>query len=300
MSTANETGFGELSGVEQTTVHGLPAVRVATDAASGLVFLQGAHVAAWQPALHGAVIWMSEKAIYAKGKPLRGGVPICFPWFGPHPEHKEYPQHGFARTTAFTYHGARRAALGGAELEFALVNDSQTEAFFPHAFEAKLRVTFGHALRLELEVSNRDAQPFEFEEALHSYFAVADVRQASVLGLQGSSYLDKVQGMAKFTEGAAELYLSGETDRVYESNAACTIRDPGERRSILIEKAHSQATVVWNPWSAKAAQMADFEAEAWPHMLCVESANVGKARVVLAPGASHILRVDVSLSAPVP
>ena len=300
MSTRDKTGFGELPGVERTNVNGLPAVRVVTEMASGLVFLQGAQVAAWQPAKQSAVIWMSDKAVYANGKALRGGIPICFPWFGPHHEHKEYPQHGFARTKEFAYCGARLAESGSVELLFSLGNDAQTEAVFPYAFEAQLRVSFGLALGLAFEVRNRDTRSFQFEEALHSYFTVADVRHAAILGLQGASYVDKVRGMAQFTERAAELHLSGETDRVYESSASCTIRDPDAQRALLIEKADSGATVVWNPWSEKAAQMADFEAEAWPRMLCVESANVGKSQVVLAPGASHILRVEVSLSAPVP
>jgi len=301
MTLDDSNTFAELPGVELTTEHGLPAVRVSTESATGLVFLQGAHVAAWEPAGQGPVIWMSENAVYAKGKALRGGIPICFPWFGAHPEHKQYPAHGFARTRDFSYNGARRTKDGGSELELVLHNDAQTEALFPHAFRARLRVAFGKTLGLELCVENRSEEPFSFEEALHSYFCVADVEQASVLGLQGSSYADKVQNMARFTESASELSLTGETDRVYDSTATCTIVDPKAGRAIRIEKAESAATVVWNPWAEKAAQMSDFGADAWPRMLCVESANVGTARVVLGPGAAHTLRVAVSvLSRPSP
>jgi glucose-6-phosphate 1-epimerase len=295
MTADDSQQFGDLPGVEQTTAHGLPAVRVITDSASGLVFMQGAHVAAWQPATRAAVIWMSEKAVYARGKALRGGVPICFPWFGPNAEHPEYPQHGFARTRDFTYHGARRAADGGTELEFALESDARTRAVFPYAFSARLRVAFGATLNLEFAVRNRDAQPFGFEEALHSYFGVADVTRTAVLGLQGASYIDKVQSMARFTESAPELRLTGETDRVYESSATCTIHDPEADRAIRVEKANSKATVVWNPWSEKASQISDLGADSWPRMLCVESANVGSSRVRLTPGETHILRVTVSV-----
>lgn len=295
MTLDDSNTFAELPGVELTTAHGLPAVRVSTEIASGLVFLQGAHVAAWEPTGRGPVIWMSENAVYAKGKALRGGIPICFPWFGAHPEHKQYPAHGFARTRDFSYNGARRTADGGSELELALHNDAQTEALFPHAFTARLRVAFGKTLGLELLVSNDSERPFSFEEALHSYFCVADVEQVSVHGLQGSSYADKVQGMARFTENENELRLTGETDRVYESTAACTIRDPKAGRALRIEKADSAATVVWNPWPEKAAQMSDLGASAWPRMLCVESANVGTSRILLGPGETHILRVGVSV-----
>lgn len=295
MTLDDSNTFAELPGVELTTAHGLPAVCVSTEVASGLVFLQGAHVAAWEPAGHGPVIWMSENAVYAKGKALRGGIPICFPWFGAHPEHKQYPAHGFARTRDFSYKGARRTADGGSQLELVLVNDTQTETLFPYAFAARLRVTFGKTLGLELAISNTSQQSFAFEEALHSYFCVADVEQASVVGLQGASYADKVQGMARFTESASELRLSGETDRVYDSTATCTIRDPKASRAIQVEKADSAATVLWNPWAEKAAQMSDLGADAWQRMLCVESANVGTSRILLGPGEMHILRVGLSV-----
>jgi glucose-6-phosphate 1-epimerase len=295
MTLDDSNTFAELPGVELTTAHGLPAVRVSTEVASGLVFLQGAHVAAWEPAGHGPVIWMSENALYAPGKALRGGIPICFPWFGAHPEHKQYPAHGFARTRNFSYEGARRTADGGSQLELLLQNDAQTQTLFPYAFAARLRVAFGKTLGLELAVSNTSQQSFSFEEALHSYFCVADVEQASVLGLQGASYADKVQGMARFTESASELRLSAETDRVYDSTATCTIRDLKAGRALRIEKAGSAATVVWNPWAEKAAQMSDLGADAWPRMLCVESANVGTSRILLGPGESHSLRVGVSV-----
>jgi glucose-6-phosphate 1-epimerase len=294
MTADNSAPFGELSGVERTTTHGLASVRVHTAGASGLVFLQGAHVAEWQPAGHEPVIWMSEKAIYRAGKALRGGIPICFPWFGAHPQHKDYPQHGFARTREFAYHGARLDD-GRVELEFLLASDDATRAFFPHAFEARLRVAFGKTLGLAFSVTNRDRESFSFEEALHSYFHVADVRHAAVLGLQGAKYVDKVRGMAEFAEDAAELQLTGETDRVYTSSATCTIQDPLGKRALRVEKSHSNATVVWNPWSERAAQIADFGADAWPGMLCVESANVAASRLTLATGETHTLSVTVSI-----
>lgn len=285
----------ELPGVKQVREHGLPAVRVATESASGLVYLQGAHVAAWQPAGEQPVIFMSENAVYAPGKALRGGVPICFPWFGAHAEHTDFPAHGFARTRNFDYRGARRDASGRTELEFGLESDDQTRAWFPHAFSARLRVAFGEKLGLEFSVTNRDAQPFSFEEALHSYFQVADVTQTSLRGLEGARYVDKVREQSVFTEGPRELRFIAETDRVYESTAPCTIVDPVGKRSLSIEKENSGATVVWNPWRERAAQMTDLGAASWPTMLCVESANVGKSRVTLAAGETHRLAVTVSL-----
>lgn len=285
----------ELPGVERVQVHNLPALRVSSESASGLVYLQGAHVAAWQPAGQEPVLWMSENAVYAAGKALRGGVPICFPWFGAHAEHPEFPAHGFARTRPFEYRGARLDASGRTELELALDADDQTRAWFPFAFSARLRVAFGQSLGLSFSVTNRDSEPFSFEEALHSYFGVADVTQTAVRGLEGARYVDKVREQSVFTEGPRELRFVAETDRVYDSSAPCTIDDRAGKRSLVIEKENSAATVVWNPWRERAAQMSDLGAAAWLGMLCVESANVGKSRVTLAPGESHHLRVTVSV-----
>src|SRR6187551_190486 len=128
----------DLPGVELVQVHDLPAVRVTGKSASGLVYLQGAQLAAWQPKGQEPVIWMSENAVYTAGKAVRGGVPICFPWFGAHPEHAEFPAHGFARTRPFEFRGARLDASGRTELEFVLDSDDQTRAWFPHAFTARL------------------------------------------------------------------------------------------------------------------------------------------------------------------
>ena len=284
----------DLPGVERARVNGLPAVRVESPSATGLVYLQGAHVAAFRPAGQEPVIWMSENAVYRAGKALRGGVPICFPWFGAHAEHPEFPAHGFARTSQFEYRGARFDTTGRAELEFVLDSDEQTRAFFPYAFTAQLRVAFGKSLGLAFSVTNRDTQPFSFEEALHSYFTVADVSRAAVRGLEGARYVDKVREQAVFTEDTRELRFVAETDRVYESTATCTIDDHAGRRALVIEKENSAATVIWNPWRERAAQMTDLGPLAWPGMLCVESANVGRSRVTLAAGETHRLRVAVS------
>lgn len=294
--TEDSKPFSSLPGVEQVITRGLSSVRVRTPHASGLVFLQGGHVAEWAPVGQSPVIWMSERAEYKPGKALRGGIPICFPWFGAHAERPDFPAHGFARTREFSYQGALLDDGGRVVLSFLLESDAATRALFPHAFEARLRVAFGQTLSLEFSVTNKGASPFGFEEALHSYFHVVDVRSAAIVGLAGSVYRDKVQGMAELTESAPVLQLTGETDRVYSSSAPCTIVDAQAGRALRVDKSNSQTTVVWNPWAKRAAQMADFGADAWPGMLCVESANVAGARVTLAPGETHRLGVTVAVS----
>jgi glucose-6-phosphate 1-epimerase len=171
-----------------------------------------------------------------------------------------------------------------------------TRALWPRDFLLRYAVTLSaDALLLELTVENKDAEGFPFEEALHTYFAVSDVRHASVEGLAHTTYVDKTDNAAEKSQDAAPITITGETDRVYlATQAACTINDPGHRRRIVVGKEHSDATVVWNPWVDKAKAMPDFGDDEWPGMLCVESCNVGPHAVTLAPGASHTMKVRIS------
>ena len=152
------------------------------------------------------------------------------------------------------------------------------------------RVAVGATLRLELQVRNTGNQPMRIEEALHTYLAVNDARQVSIEGLAGTAYSDRVGIPHTETEGAAPIRITAETDRVYlNTRATCVVHDPGWQRRLVVEKAGSDATVVWNPWIAKAKAMPDFGDDEWPAMLCIETCNVGEHRVNLAPGQSHIM-----------
>jgi glucose-6-phosphate 1-epimerase len=254
---------------------GLPRLAVANAMARALVYLHGAHVAAWQPVGHEPVLWMSRHSSWAAAKPIRGGVPICFPWFGPHATEKGAPGHGFARL-----------------LDWTLV------ASWPHACAAAYHVTVGASLELALEIRNTGTEPFTFEEALHTYFAVQDVRTIEISGLAGSDYLDKVGGTTLRNQGPAPIRFTSETDRVYvNTQAACTIHDSGARRRIVVRKSRSNATVVWNPWVDKARAMPDFGDDEWPQMVCVETGNVNVHAVTLAAGASHTMTAAIDVAA---
>ena len=148
---------------------------------------------------------------------------------------------------------------------------------------------------MSLEVENRDEREFTFEEALHTYFAVSDIADVTISGLERTPYLDKVGGLTQRTQDDMPIRFSGETDRAYlETMATCSIDDPGLQRRIVVSKDNSRSTVVWNPWIAKARAMQDFGDEEWRGMVCVETANVGVAAVPLAPGERH--RMTVSLA----
>ncbi len=161
---------------------------------------------------------------------------------------------------------------------------------WPHRFRAVHRIEVGASLRMSLEVRNDGAEPFTFEEALHTYIGVSDIRQVTLTGLAGCDYLDKMSAGERRRQGEDPIRFTAETDRVYlDTQAACVIHDAGLRRRIQVSKEESDATVVWNPWIAKARAMADFGDDEWPGMLCVETANVGVHARILQPGAAHTM-----------
>jgi glucose-6-phosphate 1-epimerase len=191
----------------------LPAVKVTAGQATGMVYLHGAHVAAWKPAGFEEVLWMSAKSTFEEGRPIRGGVPICFPWFGPKPD---APAHGFVRLKAWELESIRQEAAG-VTVTLAYAGSAADEAvrkYWPHDFVLRQRVTFGTELTMALELTNRGGAPLRAEEALHTYFSLGDVRQARTAGLSGARYIDKTDGMKeKLQEG--DIAITAETDRVY-------------------------------------------------------------------------------------
>ncbi|GEA88673.1 D-hexose-6-phosphate mutarotase [Cellulomonas cellasea] len=280
---------------------GLACLRVETPRATAQVYLHGAHVTAWQPRGHAPVLWTSAASRYEAGAPIRGGVPICFPWFGPHPDDPGAPAHGWARTTAWELLGAEEDASGDVTLELGLADSDATRASaWPHRFTATYRVTVGAALRLELTVTNRDDADVTLTDALHTYLAVGDVRDVAVEGLEGAAYVDKVAGAggsADARQGDEPVRFTAETDRVYASDATVRVVDPVLGRTVTVAKDGSGSTVVWNPWVGKARAMPDFGDDEWPGTVCVEAGNVGAAAVRLAPGATHRLVQSLTVAA---
>jgi glucose-6-phosphate 1-epimerase len=276
---------------------GLIAAQVTTPAADATIYMHGAHLAHWQPAGQRPVLFLSSRAEFAPGKAIRGGVPVIFPWFGPRHDGKPGPQHGFARTSEWEL---AFAAMAGDELHLAFTlapGDLSRSLGFDH-FRVGYRMILGHTLTLELTVANDADGPLVFEEALHTYYAVADARQVSIGGLGGTTYIDKMEGAKRKLQPEGALHLNGETDRAYLNTAAtCTLDDPADGRRIVIEKNGSHSTVVWNPWRESTAKMADMEPDAWLRMACVETANVADNAVTLPPGATHTMQLTVLVEA---
>ena len=268
---------------------GMIAAEVANQYALANIALQGAHVATFQPRGEEPVIWLSPYARFAPGKSIRGGVPICWPWFGPHKNDSKLPGHGYARTVPWDVLETKALPDGSTFLRFGLVESDATRAQWPHASTVQLEVTVGKSLREELVTTNTGSQPFELGEALHTYFQISDVAQMTIRGLENCEYLDKVQGFARFTQKDG-IVIESEVDRVYVNTGAdCVIEDKGLKRAIRIAKQGSKSTVVWNPWTEKAEKMGDFGKDGHRGMVCVESGNALENVITLAPGETHRL-----------
>jgi len=282
---------------EQIAAHGLKALRLRAAGSEALVYLQGAHVASFRTSEHGELLWVSAQAVYAPGKAIRGGVPICFPWFGAHASRADLPAHGFARTREFQFEGSQ--LRGDSVLaELSLTSSAETRSLFPHPFKARLRLCVGRELSLAFEVENTGSEPFDYELALHTYLGVSDVRNVELAGLSGASYDDKVSGARAVLQGDEPLRFVAETDRVYDSNARVSVLDVARTRRLIIDKTCSGTSVVWNPWVDKAKRMSDFGDDEWPHMLCVEAANTGARRITLLPESRHTTTTIISAETP--
>ncbi|MBB6429847.1 D-hexose-6-phosphate mutarotase [Algisphaera agarilytica] len=264
----------------------LPRLRVETDHCSGAQYLHGATVTDWKPAGEEPVLFTSAHAVYRDGKAIRGGVPICFPWFGPHPTDPSAPAHGLVRTIPWRL---TQTAQGPAGVETQMVTTLDQ-------LHADYRVTFGKQLTLNLTVTNIADTDQTFEAALHTYFRVGDAREVTIAGLEYTRFIDKLQDMKVCDQGEHPVTFTAETDRVYvDTQATCVLNDPVMNRKIKVEKLGSLSTVVWNPWIGKSQSTADFGDDEWTGMCCIESANIGDEAVSLAPGASHTLLVKLSV-----
>lgn len=269
---------------------GLWRATITTDRCTAELYRLGAHVTRWRPAGHDEVLWMSSRARFEYGKPIRGGVPICFPWFGGNTpaSDPEGPSHGYARITTWEYLDAGQDDRG--------VYITLGTRIAP--FDLRYTVVFGDTLTMTLEVANPGDAPASFEAALHTYFVISQIKQVRVLGLEGADYLDTAGGGARqMTQDDQPITFDAETDRLYTSKTATKIVDPGLSRTITIEKTGSGSTVVWNPWVKKSEAMPDFGDDEWPGMLCVETANAEPNGVVLEPGASHTMTASIGVEA---
>lgn len=269
---------------------GLPLVRVETATSLAEVYLHGAHVTHFQRHGDKPILFLSRQAVFAPNKPIRGGVPVILPWFG---NREGQPMHGFARTVPWELLDVGFSDNDSARLRFRLPESAIPQGWA--RFVAEFEVIVGMELEMNLKVTNVDAElELPLESCLHTYFAVSDIAQVEVSGLQGVNYLDALEGLAEKKDQAASIRFTGEVDRVYQNSPhTVEIVDQQWNRSIEVTKQDSLSTVVWNPWIEKSKRLADYGDDEYLRMVCVESGNLKQNRVELAPGASTEFGVTI-------
>ncbi|SDX19512.1 glucose-6-phosphate 1-epimerase [Pseudomonas syringae] len=289
--------------VESVQYDELNCWRIRHGEAELLVAQQGAHILSYQLAGQPPLVWLNEEAVFKKGKPIRAGIPICWPWFGNLERNPESVQAMRQSSEPAKAHGEVRALdwelLGIGEdgdallVEFVLPQAEGHLPGWPHTVALKLSIRLDHALNVSLVSYNCGAEPVTFSQALHTYFAVSDVRQISVEGLDGLSYIDTLENWEE-REQAGDLTFTGETDRIYKDTpGVLSIVDPEWQRRIHIRSTGSESAILWNPWIEKTGKFTDMAADGWQHMVCVETANVLDDVVTLAPDQMHVLGVSV-------
>jgi glucose-6-phosphate 1-epimerase len=270
---------------------GLPKVAVTTKSSAAEIYLHGAHVTHFQKNGEPPLIFMSAKSYFAPVKAIRGGVPICFPWFG---NRAGDGSHGFARTTEWQL-VKTSATENSATVHFALPKSAGREAW--NNLRTEFAVTISDTLTMELIAANESCdETFEFENCLHAYFQVGDILAVSIDGLRGAHYLDNAGGGngERKTQNEPLLRIAGETNRLYlDTTNAVEIYDENLRRKIRVEKTGSNSTVVWNPWTTQKLPD-DFDPAEHKKMVCVEAGNVKENKISLAPGKTSALKVVLS------
>ncbi len=248
------------------------------------VALHGAHVMSWKPAGEEEVLYLSPDAVYKEGKAIRGGIPVCWPWFNAHPADASQPSHGLVRGRFWEF-------LGATEDDSAVTLRFGIQVGIWHA---ELTVRAGEELEVVLESKNVSEVPIVVSGALHTYLGVSDISQVRVVNLDGCTYLDTV-GVPEMRKQKGDVVFAREVDRIYESSSSILLVDDLSGRTILIEKTGSPTTVVWNPWAEKAAALADLPDDGYLKFCCIEAAIANDRAEIVMPGASHMLMTRISV-----
>ena len=277
--------------------NGLEYIEIENNLAVAKIALQGAHIVSWKPkAEKHPVLWVSSNARYMKGRSVRGGIPICWPWFGAHPTDSTLCMHGFARVIPWQLVDADTLKNGSTRLSLQMMETAESRRQLSYPYFLTMTITVGETLRIDLSTTNKASHPFMVGEAFHTYFNVSDVSQIEVKGLEDTLYSDKVFHYERRVQNS-DIKFVGEFDRVYlNTGDDVVIQDAGFNRSIRIGKSHSASTIIWNPWAEKAAEMSDMGTkDEWKRMLCVETGNALENAVVISPNKTHTMSVEYSV-----
>lgn len=267
---------------------GIVLAEIATELATAVISLYGGQVLAWQPRGEShPVLWTSKKATYIPGKAIRGGVPICWPWFGPHPSSKDLPGHGYARLAFWKVTKTASLSNGMLQLCLSMVDHGLAEKPWKSSAKLSVEILVGKYLEIRLTTNNLGSEPITFSEGLHTYFQVGDISKVSITGFEGAEYVDLLLDKMRVKQDGS-ITFSGELGRIFVNNGSTSIiEDPILQRNIWVAKKGSLSTAIWNPGLETASKMSDLGPEGWQDFVCVEGANALENCITLGPGQSH-------------
>jgi glucose-6-phosphate 1-epimerase len=272
----------------------LDGLKIKTAYCQALISLQGAQVLSFQATDKNPLLWLSEHAAFSPGKAVRGGIPLCFPWFGPHPTDTNKPAHGFARHKKWQLLSITQNE-NACTIKLHLQHDAETLALWPHHFEAELTVTLSHTLTLDFNVRNRDDREFPLTFAFHTYFHVSDIRRAQVTGLENTAFIDTLRKETALQKMPQAIRFEQEIDRVYLQTAEnYQLWDEISGNVTHITSNNCCSAIVWNPWQEKTDRLTDMQGTAWQQMVCVECGRVESDAITLAPAESQCFSLQLS------
>lgn len=279
-SIEGEVGFAELE-------NDLIFITISNKYADADICLYGAHITNFKPHKTMEILWMSPVSNFQEGSPIRGGIPVCFPWFGPHKTDPEKPQHGFGRLMYWDVQEISSQPTGETLVRFQLCSSDKTKAFWNHDFCAEMIITVGQTLTATLKVTNTSSESFEYTGALHSYFSLSSIENITIDGLQNTKYHNQLEPGDFIQESPILEIKKAETRHYYDTQADCVIEDPVFGRRINVAKSGSKITTVWNPWEETCSKIDDLHDDAYHAFICVEAVNAFEDVIKLASGETH-------------
>lgn len=267
---------------------GFPVVEVTNEKATAKISVYSGQVLSFKPAGEPEdLLFLSDKAYYRAGKAIKGGIPICWPWFGPDPEGKGRASHGFVRNRIWTLLSTEAITSGETKVRLGMSPSEETLEIWPHQFELVVEILVGAQLSVTLITKNTGDNPFSITQALHIYFATSDIDQVRVLGFENAPFIDKADGGLEKTQ-TGDITITEETDRIYtDVRPEIVIDDGAMGRRIGITSTGSSTAIVWNPWKEISVKMADLEDQDYQRFICVETANAEDEVIEIAPGAEY-------------
>ena len=276
---------------------GLEYLEVQNTHAVAKIALQGGHVVWLRPKSSAQdVLWLSSNARYEKGRSIRGGVPICWPWFGQHPTDGTFCNHGFARVIPWRLAKSIQLKNGATKIILKMLPTKEATKQLTYNYELELTIVVGETLYLNLKTTNLSDNPFTISEGYHTYFYVSDIENIKITGLENTVYTDKFDNFNRSIQKSS-IRFDGAFDRVYSNTSNdCYIEDEKFNRVITVKKSNSNSTVVWTPWEEIAKNMGDMGSkDEWRRMVCVETANLHEHSVVIYPSLSHSIATEYSV-----